>query len=98
MAKALWKFHWDCRRMGHVRGLFVATDEEIQAALGKGVYFGEILGKHSEIFGVLEEKDLTRLTDEPDFIAKFEEYGCGNGYNPLDYLSEDEETEEESDD
>lgn len=93
--KALWKFFWDCGRMGYVRGLFVATDEEIQAAIGSAIYFGEILGKHSEIFGTLEQKDLERLTDDPAFIAKFEEYGCGNGYNPLEYLNEEEDDSEE---
>jgi hypothetical protein len=82
-----------------VRGVFVATDDEIKAALGKDVYYGEILGKHSEVRGTLEEKDLVRLTDDEDFIAKAEKYGCAsNGYNPLEYLEEqkDEDGEEES--
>jgi hypothetical protein len=82
--------------MGYVRGLFVATDDEIKAAIGRKVYFGEILGKHSEIYGTLEEKDLVRLTDDPDFIAKFKEYGCASGYSPLEYLEDEEEETEES--
>jgi hypothetical protein len=93
--KVMWKFHWDCRRMGTVRGVFVATEAQVKAALGKRVYFGEILGKHSEVFGTLEEKDLARVTDDQAFIAKAEEYGiASNGYNPLEYLSEEEEGEE----
>lgn len=96
--KALWQFHWDVRRMGHVRGQFVATDEEMRKHIGRDIYFGEILGKHSEVFGTLEEKDLKRLTDDPAFIAKYEELGCASGYNPLHYLREDDEAEEEETD
>lgn len=95
--KALWRFYWDVRRHGSVRGLFVATDDEVQKALGEYVYFGEILGKHSEVSGTLEEADLTRLTDDADFIAKFEEYGCASGYNPLQYINEGEADEEAED-
>jgi hypothetical protein len=95
VTKALWRFHWDCRRAGHVRGLFVATDEEIKAGIGKAVYFGEILGKHSEVQGTLEEKDLERLTDDADFIAKFEQYDCASGYNPLKYFQDEEEEMDE---
>ena len=93
--KALWQFHWDIHRMGHVRGQFVATDEEVKKHIGRKVYFGEILGKHSNVYGTLEEKDLFRLTDDEEFIAKFEQYGCATGYNPLEYLSDDEEDNEE---
>ena len=97
--KVVWKFYWDCRRMGEVEGVFIATDAEIKAALGKNVYFGEILGKHSEIQGVLEEKDLTRLTDDQEFISKAEQYGLSrSGYNPLEYLHEEDEEEEREED
>lgn len=96
--KALWRFHWSVGRMGDVDGLFVATDAEVEDALGREVYFGEILGKHSEVYGTLEAKDLTRLTGDPSFISKFEEYGCGNGYNPLDYLNAEEDDSEEEED
>lgn len=86
--RALWKFDWDCYN-GHVLGVFVATDEEVAAAIGEEIYFGEILGKHSEIAGVLEQKDLTRVTDDADFIARAEQLGVANhGYNPLKYRAE----------
>jgi hypothetical protein len=93
--KVLWKFYWDCGRMGSVDGVFVATEKEIADAIGKRVYFGEILGKHSEVHGTLNQKDLTRLTDDQDFIAKALEYGvASNGYNPLSYLPEEENEDE----
>lgn len=85
--KKLYRFGWNCGRQGVVRGLFVADDANVKAALGREVHFGEILGKHSEICGMLKEEDLTALTDDIDFLAKFDEYDCASGYNPLDYIS-----------
>ena len=72
--------------MGSVRGLFVADEEEVQNALGKEVYFGEILGKHSEIYGTLTEDDLTVITKDPNEVKFVEEKIENWGYNPLEYL------------
>lgn len=94
----LCKFYWDCGRMGDVEGIFVACDRQIENALGKRIYFGEILGKHSEIYGDLNKEDLTILTEDQDFIKKAVEYGIlPTGFNPLDYLSEDDPIQEEED-
>jgi hypothetical protein len=91
--KMLWKFHWDCERMGSVEGIFAAETEEVFAAIGKKVYFGEILGKHSEICGKLKDGDIVQLIDDEDFIAKAEMFGIiPSGYNPLEYLTETVET------
>lgn len=77
--------------MGDVISVFVAEDTVVSAAIGKRVYFGEILGKHSEVYGSLDKDDLEVLTDDQGFIAKFEHIvGKGIGYNPLDYLREKE--------
>lgn len=92
--RKLYRFKWDVGRMGTVRGIFTADENEIAKAIGESVSFGEILGKHSDVYGTLEEKDLTVLTDDPVFIAKFDEYGCESGYNPLDYLSDEDEDED----
>ncbi len=89
MSLALYRFYWDCGRMGDVDGTFVASSEEIEAAIGKMLEFGEILGKHSDVRGTLDKDDLTVLTADQDFIAKFQEYvPDGVGYNPLNYLPE----------
>ena len=88
--KKLYRFHWYMGRQGDVMGTFVAEEEAVKAAIGKLVYFGEILGKHSDVHGTLSEKDLTVLTDDQDFIAKCAKYGlAGTGYNPLDYMERD---------
>ncbi len=96
--KKLYKFYWDCGRMGDVTGLFVAENTEVEAAIGKHLYFGEILGKHSDISGNLTADDLTVKSDDQDFIEKLVTV-IGNttisGYNPLNYLPEEFEEENE---
>lgn len=91
--KAIYEFYWDCGSMGDVEGLFVADIEDVEKAIGREVYFGEILGKHSEVYGVLELNDLAMKTEDQAFIEKFESIMgklFSSGYNPLHYLSEEE--------
>jgi hypothetical protein len=84
----LWKFNWYLGRGGDVEGVFIATQEEIDAAVGKRVYFGEICGKHSEVQGTLEAKDLKEITDDETVIAIVKEHlDGGMGYSPLDYIT-----------
>lgn len=88
----LYSFYWDRGRMGDVEGLFVADENTVQDAIGKDVYFGEILGKHSEVYGTLTEGDLTIKSDDQTFINKLiEVIGSTHisGYNPLDYISDE---------
>lgn len=84
--ECLWSFYWDCGRQGDVEGLFKATREEVKNAIGKDVYFGEILGKHSDVYGVLEDCDLELVSDNPIEVINAVE----SGYNPLEYLSNEE--------
>lgn len=85
--KKLYRFYWDCGRMGDVTGVFIAEAAQVAKAIGQEAYFGEILGKHSEVSGTLEADHFEVLTDDQEFIKKFEEYGLdGTGYNPLDYI------------
>ena len=81
----LWSFFWDCGRQGEVEGLFKATKEEVESAIGKQVYFGEILGKHSEVYGTLEQGEITLESDDTLVVLNAIE----NGYNPLEYIEED---------
>ena len=105
MSKAIYEFYWDCGRMGDVEGVFIEDTETVNKLIGKTIYFGEILGKHSEIYGTLDEGDLTIKSDDQEFIEKcIEVFGEGtiSGYNPVDYYDPDqddsEEEEEDSDD
>lgn len=92
--KKLYEFNWDCGRMGDLNGLFIADEADVAAIVGKEIYFGEVLGKHSEISGTLDDEDLTVKSDDQDFITKFIEImgeGTISGYNPLDYYDPEDE-------
>jgi hypothetical protein len=80
--ECLWSFYWDCGRQGEIEGLFKATKEEVENAIGKDVYFGEILGKHSEVYGTIEEGEIELVSDNPLEVMSATE----SGYNPLEYL------------
>ncbi len=98
--KKIYEFYWDCGRMGDLDGMFIAEESEIDAVIGKEIYFGEVLGKHSDIFGTLDEGDITVKTDDQDFINKFIEImgdGTISGYNPLDYYDPEDDHEDEDD-
>ena len=88
--KKLFSFDWDCGSMGSIDGLFIATQEEVDALVGKEIYFGEVLGKYSEIYGIIEPDEIkVRITDQNVIVALLTVFGntlCG--YNPLDYLEE----------
>lgn len=87
--KKLWKFYWYMGRQGEVESVFTATQSEIDEILDKNIYFGEILGKHSEVYGVIEAKDLEVLSEDASLIAVFEKHVGSTGHNPLDYLEEE---------
>lgn len=95
----LYRFYWDCGRMGSVEGLFAAEPEDVKVAVGKRVYFGEILGKHSEVYGTLEEKDLQELPISDDIVAILVDHTGTeiSGYNPLSYIDDSEDDVEEND-
>ena len=89
----LYEYYMDCGRMGEVEGLFVATEEEVKSAIGKEVYFGEILGKHSEVEGELEESEFNKVDIDSESVEKVAlKLGrTWSGYNPLEYLAEMDE-------
>lgn len=89
MTNAVYKMHIDCGQMGDVSAVFVASDEDMKNLMGKEVYFGEILGKHSNIVGIMEESDFTRITDDPLVVNLFLEHDLSTGHNPFSYLEEE---------
>jgi hypothetical protein len=78
----LWNFEWDVRRQGIVEGTFLATKEQVENIQGQHVSFGEIRGKHSDIYGTIEEGEITLVSDDPFVVMDSE----SSGYNPFDYL------------
>lgn len=94
--KALYKYGWDFGRMGTLSGLFLALPSKAEAAIGKTVKFGEVLGKHSEIECEIEPDDLKLVSSNPADIEVFERlFGRDDicGLNPLEYLQGDYECE-----
>lgn len=95
--RKLYRFLWDCYRNGQLEGLFIAEEAEVEKAVGGYVYFGEVLGKHSEVDGTLEARDITVKSDDEVFVSKLAEVLLGNadatgiisGFNPLDALEEE---------
>ena len=88
--KTLYKLHFSARRNGDLYGLFIANKEDVQKLVesGEEIYFGEVLGKHSNICGPLEKSDYTEITSDPLIIKTVEDLGLEFGYNPFDYLAE----------
>lgn len=89
--RKLYRFHWDCGRMGDVTGIFVEDEAVIEKAIGREVSFGEILGKHSDVNGTLDVKDITMICEDQPFIRTFEDLRCQSGYNPINYIYDCEE-------
>lgn len=90
-ALQLVRFKWDCGRMGDVSGLFIATRHELEAAYGRAIEFGEILGKHSHVAGVLEKSDISVVSEDPALLRTLVDsvgWRLG-GYCPLDYFPEE---------
>jgi hypothetical protein len=85
----LYRFYWNCGRAGSLESYFVATEEDVQAALGRGVSFGEALGKHSDVTGTLEPEDLVLLPVSVSFVEEFRRQIGSTGLNPLEHLDKD---------
>lgn len=93
----LYQFLWDCGNQGYLEGLFVADEKDVKDIIGKRIYFGEVLGKHSEVYGDIAEDEITLKSDDQEFVAKLREVIGNNtisGYNPFDYLNDEDEDED----
>ena len=90
--KKLYSFYWDCGRCGNLEGLFIAEESEVDKILGKKVYFGEVLGKHSEVSGIISELDIEVISEDQEKIEWLVSLlGTDiSGYNPLNYYEEAE--------
>ena len=96
--KKLYRMNFDYGRMGSLQGLFVAEESDVENLIGREIYFGEALGKHSEVYGELEASNVTVVSDDQDFITKLVQViggGSISGYNPFDYYEQDGDEEEE---
>lgn len=85
--QGVFKMKVDCGRMGELEGIFVADKEHVKTLIESKieVYFGEVLGKHSEICGSIEEKEIQLASDSPEAIKVINELNLESGYNPFCY-------------
>ena len=83
--KAIYRMNLDFGRMGDLEGTFTATKQQVEKLTDGtlGVYWGEVLGKNSEVYGNIEPEDIEMLSDNPEVVEVFEKYDFSSGYNPF---------------
>jgi hypothetical protein len=86
--EAIFKMNYSAGRMGSLKGIFVVDKERMRELIdgGEDVYFGEVLGKHSEIYGPVEEGDITLVSEDPVVVEWFKSLNMETGYNPFNYI------------
>lgn len=91
MAPKMWNFYADFGRMGSLSGIFTATEAEVQASYGKMAYFGEVLGKHSNIRLTLTEDNFVEVGVPETFVRQYVKTIRGSGFNPLQVIADHED-------
>lgn len=82
--KKLYRFTLYCAREGNLSGVFVADEEDLARSVGITVDFDEPFGKHSFLRYTISAEHFEVVTDDQDFIAKWEQYEIGScGENPI---------------
>ncbi len=96
--KALYKLHYDCGKQGTLDGTFVSEKENVADLINseQRLNFGCVFGG-AEITGELTDDDVTLVTTDEKFIHQYEEFDLVSGYNPFDYIEEEEDELEEED-
>ncbi len=91
--KAVFKLQADCGRSGNLYGLFISDTEKVKKLIENKteVYFGEVLGKHSEVFGALDDNEIILVSSDENVVRMVEELNMKVGFNPFDYLDDEEE-------
>ena len=74
--QGLYKMNLDCGRMGELECLILADCDKINYLTTHeiSVYFGEVLGKYSEISGTISKDEITLITTDENVIKIFKDY------------------------
>ena len=91
MEKLLVKYHEDFGRMGSLDGLFICTKTQLESIKNLDIYFGEVLGKHSEIISdeAYKHCEIVQTKDgDIEVLERLLGEGTISGFNPLDYTEE----------
>lgn len=70
----LYEFYSDCGQTGSLDNLFIATEEQVNALDGVFMYFGDVLGKHSDVRGVINVEEDIIEKDVPSYKFLLELY------------------------
>lgn len=83
--ESLYKLHFNCGRQGELTGLFLEDSDKLNKLVesGEEVYFGEVLGKHSEICGPIEKSDFTLVTSDEKVISIVKEFNLTTIDSPV---------------
>jgi hypothetical protein len=95
MSKAIYNFYADYGRSGSIDGTFVADVAKMDLLIESKiqVYYGDILGKHSEVYGPVEQSEITLKSNDPAEVALFEKLKLSSGVNPFEHLEDSEDWE-----
>lgn len=89
--KGIYRFQYECGRMGTLSGVFVADSDDVGKIDGECVYFGEVLGKHSDIEADIRSNDNLKLLSADGLAVEvFETLNLETGHNPFDYWERDD--------
>ena len=94
--RAIYKFRGDFGRMGSLRGVFTAMPEEVADVVGRDLRFGEALGKHSNVCGIMEATDFAFVSDDDALVELFDKHGLATGANPVNVAASNAEEDAEN--
>lgn len=96
MAIKVYAYHQDFGRIGSLSGLFTADEEDVETAMGQEVYLDEVLGKHSEVEGSIDDSTVVLASEDPTVITFVSDaLGGGIGVNIIQCWKDKEEWDEE---
>lgn len=91
------KFSEDFGRHGDLEGLFTCSQEDYDKVIGRKVYLGDVLGKHSSVEIELTTENMVIQQVDQAFIEQFDRLlPYGSGIDPigaaLDQIADEEST------
>ena len=83
----VYKLDFDCDRSGSLGGVFVAQKNHVDILVQNKieVYFGDVLGKHSQVVGSIDEDEIVLLSDDPTVVSFVLSHELYHGFNPFEY-------------
>lgn len=67
-----------------VEGIFVSSPEDIQSLVGEKLNFSGALEEDIDAHGIFTTDHFKLVTDDQEFVKKFQQYNLESGYSPWD--------------